>query len=476
MSSLKLRRSPRHLALAPVLAGLMAASGLALADAGVAVTAAASVADDARVALAPAAMLPTSETAVGQVSLVIGDAQVLRRDGRSETLRRGAPIVVGDRVQTGSNGHVHVRFIDNGVVSVRPQSVLQVQSYHYDARNPAVNEVRLRLEQGATRSISGAATEVDKSRFRLNTPIAAIGVRGTDFIVRSDDRGVQATVADGAIVVSPLSGECLAGALGPCAGDAVQVLSAGMGHLVAEVRPGEGRTRLVPAANTLLAASPGKADEGAHARAQGEPLTYAVNDRAAADLLTIAKVALSDPDPNRPSDLSAQMVWGRWGTVADPVDRVGVPESLAMQGRHYTGIGDSQLGLYLYRADQTRPGGLFPNDLSATVDFRLTRGSASFERGGLVEGARIDGHTLRIDFARRTFATGLELSSPSGGAAVLRAAGQVNSNGSFAVRDAEQVVAGAIAVDGREAGYLFERSAAGGLFKGRTLWGAEGGY
>lgn len=457
-----LRKQSFHLLLASALAALGICAGPVHAQ-------------ETQVAMTSLGGPSEAEGPVGRVSLVIGEAQVLRRDGRREPVRRGAGILVGDQVQTGGNGHVHVRFVDNGVVSIRPESVLQVQAYHYDARNPAANEVRLRLEQGATRSISGAATELDKSRFRLNTPIAAIGVRGTDFVVRSDDSGVRATVADGAIVVGPLSGECMAGSLGPCAGDAVQVLSAGMGHLVAEVRPGEGRTRLVPVADTLLAASQGKADEGRHARGQGETLTYAANDRAAADLLTIAKVALSDPDPNRPADPSARMIWGRWGATAESTDRVSVPEALAMQGRHYTGIGDSQLGLYLYRADQTRPGSLFPSDLSATVDFRLTRGSASFERAGAAEAARIDGHTLRIDFARRTFATGLELSSASGGSTVLRAGGKISSTGTFAVGDAEQRVAGAIAVDGKEAGYLFERSAGGGVFKGRTLWGLSGG-
>ena len=126
------------------------------------------------------------QPAVGQVSLVIGEAHVVRIDGSRESIRRGASIQVGDRVETAGNGHVHVRFIDNGVVSVRPESVLEVQSYRFDAQNPAVNEVRLRLDQGSSRSISGAATEADKSRFRLNTPIAAIGVRGTDFIVQTD--------------------------------------------------------------------------------------------------------------------------------------------------------------------------------------------------------------------------------------------------------------------------------------------------
>lgn len=426
------------------------------------------VAAAALVALGAPAVAQASTPAAGQVSLVIGEAHVVRADGSREAIRRGASIMVGDRVETAGNGHVHVRFIDNGVVSVRPESVLEVQAYRYDAQNPAANEVRLRLDQGASRSISGAATEFDKSRFRLNTPIAAIGVRGTDFIVQADTSGVRATVADGAIVIGPLAGDCSAGALGPCGGEASRVLSAGMGSLMAEVRPGEAQTRLVPAAGTVLAAVSGKAEEGSHQRPQGESLTYSVNDRAAADLLTIAQVNI--PGLNRQADLSGALVWGRWGAGAAAEDKVAVPVSLAVLGRHYTGIGDTTKDLYLYRADQTEPGPLLSASLNAAVDFRLSRASATFEAGKGIEAASIDGGSLKIDFARRTFATGLLLSAPSAGSAELRAAGDVRSNGTFAVRDSEQLVAGAVSVDGKEAGYLFERSAAGGLFKGHTLW------
>ncbi|MFO1326912.1 MAG: FecR family protein [Rubrivivax sp.] len=426
----------------------------------------------ATAALAGMALTAQADRAsVGQVSLVIGEAHVLRSDGTREPVRRGIDVMVGDRITTAGNGHVHVRFIDNGVVSVRPESQLEVQSYRFDAQNPAVNEVRLRLEQGSSRSISGAATEADKSRFRLNTPIAAIGVRGTDFVVETSAAGVRATVADGAIVIGPLAGDCTAGSLGPCGGEATRVLSAGMGHLMAEVRPGEGRTRLVPVAGTVLAANATRSEEGHHGRAQAEPLTYSVNDRAAADLLTIAKVNI--PDLNSPADLAGQLVWGRWGVGPAGDDRIAIPGSLAALGRHYTGIGDSDMGLF--RANQTQPGALLSDGLSASVDFRLSRASASFERGSSVEAASIDGGKLNIDFARRTFATGLLLSSPTGGSAELRVAGDVRNNGTFAVRDSEQLVAGAVSVDGKEAGYLFERNTGGGLFKGRTLWGQPPG-
>ena len=176
---------------------------------------------------------------VGQVSLLIGQVRVVRKDGQVEALKRGMSVHVGDRVETSASGHVHLRFIDNAAVSVRPDSALEIQAYHFDAGQPASNEVRLQVDHGITRSISGRATEVDKSRFRMNTPVAAIGVRGTDFIVQATDARMRASVAEGAIVVSALGEGCSAAGLGPCAGAQSRQLSADMSHLMVEVQRGE---------------------------------------------------------------------------------------------------------------------------------------------------------------------------------------------------------------------------------------------
>jgi hypothetical protein len=225
-----------------------------------------------------------------------------------------------------------------------------------------------------------------------------------------------------------------------------------------------------------LAAVGTRSDDGLQQRPQSEPLTYSVNDTAAADLLVIAKdnipAAAGSKSLNVRADLSGQLIWGRWG-VSTSEDKVAVTASLAAIGRHFTGIGDSEMGLY--RANQTIPGPLLAESLNATVDFRLSRASATFERGSTSEAATIEGGSLRIDFARRTFATGLLLSSASGGDAKLLGGGDVRANGTFAVKDAGQTVAGAVSLDGKEAGYLFERGANGGVFKGHTLWGAVPG-
>lgn len=417
---------------------------------------------------------------VAEVTLIVGEALVLHADGTTEALRRGASIRVGDRVETASNGHVHLRFADNGAVSVRPDSVFEVQAFSFNPQDPKSNEVRYRVERGTARSISGAATDTDKSRFRLNTPIAAIGVRGTDFIVRSDVDGVRATVADGTIVVGALGPGCAAAAVGPCGGSDARELSANMGRLMAELKAGDRVTRIVPAIDQVTSHNLGERGERAArqsamaaARSSGiaaaEPTAGELqrgNDQAAASLLTLAKVNL--PDLNRPSDLRSQLVWGRWGIVAPGDDQVSVPFSLARLGRHIT-VADDDFGLFRTTVAGTKS--VFSDPTAASVDFHLTRGSASYTVGGASEVASITGGSLNINFALRTFATGIDLLSTSGVKGKLLAGGEIRPDGIFSVRDADQRVSGAVAHNGKEAGYLFERTAGAGLFRGVTLWG-----
>lgn len=170
---------------------------------------------------------PLHDAQAGRITLTLGQAHIFRPDGSRRSARAGGPIWVGDRVETAAGGHVHIRFVDEALVSVRPNSRLVVEDYHYDSAQVHQSLVRFRLDQGVARAISGAAAEGARERFRLNTPLVAIGVRGTDFVVRADAQQTQALVNQGAIVVAPLSTpECQAQASGPCGGSAAQLLSA----------------------------------------------------------------------------------------------------------------------------------------------------------------------------------------------------------------------------------------------------------
>lgn len=434
-------------------------------------------------AIAWAVTGPVQAQDVGVISFAIGQGSVLRAGGGATPTERGVRIHVGDRIETTSSGQVHIRFVDDGAVSVRPDSVLVVQDYVYDPTRPDLSEVRLKLDKGVGRSISGGATEQDKSRFRLNTPIAAIGVRGTDFIVQAEPGAVRATVAAGAIVVAPYGQGCSLTALGPCEGGWAKELSAEMGQWMAEVRSGDAATRLVraPQSGGAVNKSNGSGDGGgfgtdreiATLRASGllaaEPtLTEAQrgNDRAAADVLSLA--AISVPQLNSPPPLTASLVWGRWAIYPEAGDNVTVPFALARVDRLVT-VADYGAGLF--RTNASLDWNQLANTNGGIVEFRIDHAAVTYESAAGVVDASVKAANLTVDFGRRTFATALDLSTSAGVTGQVRASGPIRADGLFVAVDATQRVAGALSGDAREAGYLFETLHGSDVFRGRTLWG-----
>ncbi|MBU3740560.1 MAG: hypothetical protein FGM55_16620, partial [Rhodoferax sp.] len=136
--------------------------------------------------LVQAAVAATGGPAVvGEASLVIGVARLLAADGSVRPVVRGDAVREGDRIETEAGGHVHLRFIDGGRLAVRPSSRLLIENYSQTAA-PEQGAIRFRLDEGVVRSITGAWGEAARERFRLNTPVAAIGVKGTDFIAAAD--------------------------------------------------------------------------------------------------------------------------------------------------------------------------------------------------------------------------------------------------------------------------------------------------
>ena len=121
----------------------------------------------------------SSAAPVGEVSLVIGKAFIESESRRVVRVKNGDFVREGDSIRTESSGHVHIRFVDDAVLSVRPLSELEIIAYRFDQADPGNTLVKLSLSKNRPHGLWRAA-KTARDRFRLNTPIAAIGVRGTD--------------------------------------------------------------------------------------------------------------------------------------------------------------------------------------------------------------------------------------------------------------------------------------------------------
>lgn len=129
------------------------------------------------------AVAPGAASAQSAASFIvaIGAVQVVDAAGRARAGERGGPLVPGDRVTTGADGLAQIRFSDGAMLSVRANSDLKIEAHSYRGENDSLATTVLQLVRGGFRAITGAVARVNRSGYRVVTPTATIGVRGTDF-------------------------------------------------------------------------------------------------------------------------------------------------------------------------------------------------------------------------------------------------------------------------------------------------------
>ncbi len=401
---------------------------------------------------------------VGQITTVIGQGAIRNPAGVQQAVTRGDRIRAGDQIETAAGGHVHIRFVDGGLVSVRPLSRLLIESYtNGGANTPAA--IKFRLEEGVVRSVTGQWGEANRDRFRLNTPIAAIGVKGTDFIVKVEGGNTFASVVSGAIVMAPLAGGC-ASTLGPCLTEQAATLNAEMSGQMLEYlqKNGNGAPRLVPAVDLL--ARNGIADALAESR-RGDVSTADARDK----MHTSDKQASNMLDEGKLSPRTLPLIWLHnplgWNVAENTISER-YDEALAA-GRTVVA---SNFFISLYR-DESQLKTFQP--IGSQASFHLTSASATFTQpiayDRPAENVQISNASLKADFARSTFDTQMTLNSPSLGQDSFKASGSITDRGLLISSSPTQTVGGAFSTDGLQAGYSFEKQLANGKVNGLTLWG-----
>lgn len=391
---------------------------------------------------------------VGKITLSIGSSEI-RRTGETREAGKGGDIHVGDVIRTSSNGHVHVRFADGALLSVRPLSVLHVQEYRYHPDRPAESLVKFYLESGTVREISGRAAQMARERFRLNTPLAAIGVRGTDFITQVTDQSTAVLVNQGAIVLAPLDTACTSSSFGVCQTARARALDDSMGDNALVYRQATPEPVLQPV--TALKGM--------------ERVTPMLQQQSGGDS-SVSGVVTDTRNPETVLDIikpSGNLVWGRWAQAPLPGDQLTVAFAEALQGNRVT-VGD---GYYFLFRNENGPN-LLPT-ASGQAQFKLQGGSAQYHAASNeVSAARIENGSLGVDFNDNSFNTRLTVSyDPGSGLRQenVQASGHLDhATGILLGSDADTRVAGALAQDLKQAGYLFNKSLGHDSISGATLW------
>ncbi len=94
-------------------------------------------------------------------------------------LQRLSPIYVSDVLSTGSGSQAEIAFTDGTLMTFKENSKYSVDSYRF--KKAMSGNFAGTLMRGGYRTITGLVAKQNPDNYIVQTPVATIGVRGTDY-------------------------------------------------------------------------------------------------------------------------------------------------------------------------------------------------------------------------------------------------------------------------------------------------------
>ena len=145
-----------------------------------------------------------AQTRVGEAAVVKNE--VLRVTGPSTIqINVGDGLVRDETVRTGIDSATRLVMADSTNLSLGPNATLKLDRTVFDDEHH-YREVAVRMTSGAFRFVTGHS---DKAAYKITTPLATIGVRGTTLDILSERGKTTVVLQDGASRVCTLSLQCV---------------------------------------------------------------------------------------------------------------------------------------------------------------------------------------------------------------------------------------------------------------------------
>ena len=141
---------------------------------------------------APAAPAPAAAPApggkqsnlqpAGQVVWVSGTVKATYPEQTPRVLARGAIIYEKDTIVTDDSGSGQISFTDNSMLTLNPKTTFVIEQYYFNQQKPQQGgQTVMNLVKGSFRTVTGFVAKSSPGNYQVKTPVATIGVRGTDY-------------------------------------------------------------------------------------------------------------------------------------------------------------------------------------------------------------------------------------------------------------------------------------------------------
>lgn len=156
---------------------------------------------------------------IGQMIWVKGSVMAAQPGGTPRPLERRSAIFEHDVINTASGSTGEVGFTDTSTIALQQNSQISVDQYSYKPGDTANNKTVTSLVKGGLRTITGLIPKGNPDSYEMKTPVATIGVRGTQYsLYYAHSSGLEVKIDVGKIVATNSGGSMI---LSPCTGAGV---------------------------------------------------------------------------------------------------------------------------------------------------------------------------------------------------------------------------------------------------------------
>jgi len=116
----------------------------------------------------------------GTVTHLSGTLSVQRADGSVRILSQSSEVHPGDVLTTQRDSYAQINFTDGSSLTLRPNTQVKVERYHFVQERPQDDSTLLRLVKGGMRTVTGlVGKRGNLDAYQIGTASASIGIRGS---------------------------------------------------------------------------------------------------------------------------------------------------------------------------------------------------------------------------------------------------------------------------------------------------------
>lgn len=126
---------------------------------------------------------PQPPAAVGKIVWVKGSIQAISPDKKVRDLASNAIVFSHDVLVTKKGGQAQVVFSDHTMMTLSENTTIYINKYDFkpEVKSGSAGKFVMDLIEGGYRTITGTIAKSNPPDYQVNTEVATIGVRGTDY-------------------------------------------------------------------------------------------------------------------------------------------------------------------------------------------------------------------------------------------------------------------------------------------------------